>query len=376
MFPVIRTVDGFLVDKGLFGGAPAGLTDDVTAMFAGESPGGDATTVGVVTSAPLNYVRAVDQAGDEILHSTGARMYLRLTEAAGTWTATYHYLDAAGAEQTMDPSTDTAGAAPTDLRLVGVPKVFSTNDPARPLFPSDVARLSDQVVGDIPTGTATVLGKLKIGSDGSTTAADLALGTTDARTGAVKGRANAGAVSGFQQVIRLIQGANMTVALVEAGGEQQFTLAATAGGKLAQRARAQTSAVLSTAVATPAADDTPPQSSEGVQFLSVSISPTNAGSVLLIRVTMLVHKDAAGEATFGLFKDAEASARAAGAHSNQGMKMLVMSYEAPAVATASQTWKVRGGTIGGGTLTVNGQTGARVFGSTIKSSIEILEILP
>jgi hypothetical protein len=226
MFSIARDIFGYLIDKGLFGSPPAGLTDDVSALFAAETPGGNATTRGVVTTPPENFVHLNDQNGDEIKHSTGARMYGRITEAASVWTLSYYYLDAAGAEQTMDPSVN-ADVAPTDVRLVGVPKAFSKNDPNRPLFDSAVSRLSDQVVGTIPTGTSTVEGKLQIASDGSQTGAAVALGTNDARTGAVRGRANAGAVSTHEDIVRLIAGSGITVGLVQAGGELQFTITST-----------------------------------------------------------------------------------------------------------------------------------------------------
>jgi len=175
---VSRDYDGYLVDKGSFGGAPAGISDDVSAMFVADlrivpitgatepNSGGGTAKAGFVTAAPLNYITLVDQNGDEVLHSTGARMYGRLSEAAGTWTLAYHYIDAVGAEQTMDPSTDTSGAAPTDVRLVGTPRVYSSNDDARPLFSSSVARLSDQLVGDIPLATTTAPGKVELATDG------------------------------------------------------------------------------------------------------------------------------------------------------------------------------------------------------------------
>jgi hypothetical protein len=239
-FSMQRSYDGYLVDKGLFGSAPAGASDDVSTLFASDTridssgatvpdSGGSSTQTGCVTAPPENYVHLVDQAGDEINHTTGARMYGRLTEAAGVWTLTYFYLDGAGTETSMDPSADTAGPAPTDLRLVGVPCIFSRNDPNRPLFDSNVARLSDQLVGTIPDGTETVKGKVEFAPNLGTTALE-AVQASDARVGAVRGRRNADAVSTHEDVVRLIEGANITIGLVQAAGELQFTISAAAGG--------------------------------------------------------------------------------------------------------------------------------------------------
>lgn len=242
--PLQRDLDGVVLDKGFYGGAPVGLTLDVSAMFAAETrlppgtgaavpnSGGTATQAGVVTSPPLNYTWLTDQNGDQIKHSTGAECFGRLTEAAGTWTLAFHYIDAAGVEQTMDPSTD-AEAAPTDLRLVGVAKVFSRHDPNRPLFDSAVSRLSDQIVGDIPYATETQPGKVQLAGDGDTAAGEAVQGNDSrlaAATAGQSGRANAGAVLGPEPVTRLIQGAGISVALLQAGGELQFTITNTSPG--------------------------------------------------------------------------------------------------------------------------------------------------
>lgn len=228
-FQVGRDLEGYQIDKGFFGAAPTGTSDIVTAMFAGELPGGSISQAGVITLPPLNYTDLLDDNNDGLIHAaTGSAIYGRLTEAAGVWTVNYFYTDATGAVASVVNIATDATVVPTDLRLVGVRKVYSRNDPARPLFDSSVARISDVVAGDIPTGTSVLQGKLRIEAGGSLTAADLALGTSDARTGAVRGRAGAGAVSGYQKIIR-ITGSGITVGLVEAGGELQFTLTAVGG---------------------------------------------------------------------------------------------------------------------------------------------------
>jgi len=153
-----RSLEGFQVDKGLLGSAPTGSSDVVTALMVGETPGGSSTQRGVVTTDPLNYVQVVDKAGDEIQHNTGGTIYGRLTEAATVWTLSYYYLNATGDETAVIAiETDTSTPTPTDIRMLGTPKVYSSHDPARPLFPSSVQRLQDQVVstpgiGSVPVG--------------------------------------------------------------------------------------------------------------------------------------------------------------------------------------------------------------------------------
>lgn len=157
--PLSREFDGYKIDKGLFGAAPTGTSDDVSALFAAETPGGNDTTRGVVTTPPLNFVDILDENNNElILTADGSQVYARVTESGGVWTLNY-LAHSGGSEITVDVSTDIT-TSPTNLRLVGVPKVFGRNDPNRPLFPSSVSRLSDLAAADIPTATTTVQGKV------------------------------------------------------------------------------------------------------------------------------------------------------------------------------------------------------------------------
>jgi len=192
-----RDLDGYFVDYGFFGSAPAGSSDDVSALFAGKTFGGSSTVRGVITSAPLNYVHLVNQNYDEIIHTaTGSRVYGRVTEAAGVVTLSYYYTDASGVEQPVtDISTDTT-SAPTDLRLVGVPEVFSRNDPTRPLFDSAVVRQSDQLVGDIPLATESSPGKVQLAADLDTAANEAVQGNDQRVNTPVQAEDSGGAAVG------------------------------------------------------------------------------------------------------------------------------------------------------------------------------------
>jgi len=222
-----RDLDGYRVDKGLFGSAPSGMSDDVSAMFAAETriqapagtvvpnSGGSSTQVGIVTTSPANYVQILDQAGDEIENdlAAGAKVYGRITEAAGVWTLSYYYKDASGAEQTVDPSTLTP--APTDVHLVGVPKVFSRNDPNRPLFTSEVYRVSDQVAGDIPDGTEAQKGKVQFAANLDTASLEAVQGN-DSRVNTPIQAEDSGGNPVGTRFSHLKAGANIT--LSDAGG--------------------------------------------------------------------------------------------------------------------------------------------------------------
>jgi len=157
LFQITRDIDGYTIDKSLFGSAPTGASDDVSALFAGETPGGSAALAGVITSPPLNYVHIRQANGDEIQHTATGQIYGRLTEAAGVWTLTYFYKNASGVETAVVAIETEAVVTPTDLQLAGVPKTFSNHDPARPLFKSSHERQTDETVstpgiGSVPLG--------------------------------------------------------------------------------------------------------------------------------------------------------------------------------------------------------------------------------
>lgn len=175
-----RALAGYFVDKGTIA-APSGTSDDVSSLFTGESSGGNETTPGVITNPhTAKYCHILDQNNDEIIHNaSGARIYGWLDESGGIWTFNYKYRDASGAEQTANITNDPP-SAPTSVKLAGVPKVYSMNDPSRPLFANPLVQLSDQVVGDIPQATVDDYGKVRFAHDGESTALE-ALQSSDSR---------------------------------------------------------------------------------------------------------------------------------------------------------------------------------------------------
>jgi hypothetical protein len=244
-----RDLDGYLVDKGLLGAAPTGANDIVTTMFAGETPGGSDTVRGIVTSPPGNYVGLLDQNGDELLHATtpGSRIYGRITEAATVWTLSYFYLSAVGAETAVVAiETETEGGAPTNLRLVATPKVFSRNDPARPLFDSTAYRLSDQVVGDIPMATTTVPGKVELATNGEAIAGVVVQGNDDRLDGVFARLNSGGAVSGRRSRLNLIEGTGMSIAIVDDPGSDEIDVTLTVTSPGTYRARSNGATVSGT----------------------------------------------------------------------------------------------------------------------------------
>ena len=125
-------------------------------------------------------------------------------------------------------------------------------------------------------------------------------------------------------------------------------------------------------------DDTIPQNTEGVELMTLAITPTNASNKLRIDVVAHInHTDTANHwRGTALFQDSTANALAAQAVSAQSSFRSVMNFThyMTAGTTSATTFKVRAGGVNAGTLTFNGHAGSRHFGGVMASSITITEI--
>jgi len=128
-------------------------------------------------------------------------------------------------------------------------------------------------------------------------------------------------------------------------------------------------------------DDTIPQSGEGSEYFTVTITPKSATSKLLINVEFnCTITDATQFAIVALFQDAGADAlKAVGAGfvtsgGSVSMETISFTYEKVSGTTSATTFKVRAGTGGGTQLTMNGAGGSRLFGGVCISFISVTEI--
>ena len=124
-------------------------------------------------------------------------------------------------------------------------------------------------------------------------------------------------------------------------------------------------------------DDTIPQNTEGVEFMTLAITPTNASNKLLIQVFLNVTSGVAVQ-TIGvaLFQDTTAGALASQqirtADALRGFQAF--NHYMTAGTTSATTFKVRAGGSAAGTTYINGYSAGGVHGGTIASSITITEI--
>lgn len=125
-----------------------------------------------------------------------------------------------------------------------------------------------------------------------------------------------------------------------------------------------------------AVDDSLPQSNEGKEFLSRTITPVSATSILNVRAVLMVASSSSSQIVAALFQDAGADALSVSSQEVSGsnvMHQLTLEYSKTSGTTNQITFKVNAGATAG-TTTNNGAAGARLFGGAILSSLTVTEI--
>lgn len=134
--------------------------------------------------------------------------------------------------------------------------------------------------------------------------------------------------------------------------------------------------VLSTTSVIPR-DNTAPQLPEGLEVMSLAITPKNTASTLLIEVTVFGGSTGT-EWTIALFKDSDTFAVAVASDITQASGTggsLSLGYTDPSVSLTARTFKIRMGTTNG-TAVFNQTKELNTFGGVVsKSFIKITEIL-
>jgi hypothetical protein len=154
--------------------------------------------------------------------------------------------------------------------------------------------------------------------------------------------------------------------------------AVSASGKIVQIASTQTG-TSNTGTTTIPFDNTVPQNTEGTEFMSVTLTPTNASNKLRIEVTILLASSAGGHLTAALFQDSTANALAAAGtrvDNTSSMYPITFSHTMDAGTTSSTTFKVRAGNGAAATVTLNGTGGTQIYGGVACSSMTVTEYEP
>lgn len=140
----------------------------------------------------------------------------------------------------------------------------------------------------------------------------------------------------------------------------------------------QTGATATGSVAIPV-DDTIPQNTEGTEFMTLAVTPTDAANKLQIDIVIFLTGPAAKWLIVALFQDTTANALAVGAAFNEtntaGMTVK-FTHHMVAGTTSATTFKVRAGCHDATAIRMNGQGAVRLWGGVVASSITITEIIP
>lgn len=166
---------------------------------------------------------------------------------------------------------------------------------------------------------------------------------------------------------------------VEYDGTDYVVMTPAPGRRVAQVVNTTTGAVATGTTAIPY-DDTIPQITEGDEYMTRAITPTNQSSTLEINVVLFgSHSAASSYLTACLHQDAIANALAVGnvfMPTATGPVEISFKYVVSAASLTARTYRVRAGSQAAGTFTFNGSSGTRFFGGVMVSSITITEYLP
>jgi len=146
--------------------------------------------------------------------------------------------------------------------------------------------------------------------------------------------------------------------------------------QLIQWVNTQTGAVATGSTVMPD-DDTIPQITEGNEYMTLAITPTNAANTLLIDVVINFSCNYDEAVMLALFQDATAGALAAEtvyATSTGNRYTTHFTHKMTAGTTSATTFRVRVGASTAGTITFNGYSAGRRLGGVMASSITIREV--
>ncbi len=126
-------------------------------------------------------------------------------------------------------------------------------------------------------------------------------------------------------------------------------------------------------------DNTIPQNTEGDEYFTLAITPTDVLNILVIEaiVHANVFTSTNRDIVLALFQDSTVDALAVGMHqSNESEEVapLIIRYQMVAGTTSLTTFKLRGGSEATTPFTVNGRNGVGLYGGVLISEITIKEI--
>lgn len=123
-------------------------------------------------------------------------------------------------------------------------------------------------------------------------------------------------------------------------------------------------------------DDSIPQITEGTEFMTVTITPKYATSLLVVEAVSMIANTIVTNVSVALFRDSTANALAASTLTIPGNSFnlpLPLSHSVTSGSTSATTFRIRMGPSAASTMTFNGIAGSRFFGAISKSFMIVTE---
>ena len=122
-------------------------------------------------------------------------------------------------------------------------------------------------------------------------------------------------------------------------------------------------------------DTSIPQKTEGVEVMTLAITPTHASNKLVIEAVVNMDNTNGEMYCVALFQDTTADALACSCTSSGAFnRNITLRHYMTTGTTSSTTFKIRIGGNTGATVIFNGDSSGAVYGGTLQSSITISEI--
>jgi hypothetical protein len=342
----------------------------------------------------------LDSRGEANIWLGGALYKFKLTDANDVeiWTVDYISAPTSSVSAVLSGNvtidSDTPGPA-LKITQTGTGPVLRVQDSADP----DATPFIIDNAGNVGIGTPTPSAQLEATGTarlGSLTLTSTPLPVASGGTGAVDpataranlGTAASGAVTGSGLTMATARLLGRTTA--GTGAVQEITAGvglslsagnlAAAPGTIVDRAYTETTTYTTVTASIPL-DDTIPQNTEGTQILSASITPKTVTNRVRARVVVrgLIQDSANRQGAVCLFRGAGADAIAATSANlysagAQIAQTVVLEFEDSPASTSAQTYNVRVGPSGGGTMYVNGNSSGRIFGGSMRATLVLEEI--
>ena len=162
--------------------------------------------------------------------------------------------------------------------------------------------------------------------------------------------------------------------VMDLGDDYTFTGSVGGAGKIAQVVYANSYAFVSSTTLVPD-DDTIMQNTEGVEIITLAITPTATDSILKVDFTTTVGSSPDYYLYFGIFQDSTAGALASIGHHNYANSNIHMTQAFVAGTASATTIKIRGGNSTTGYMCFNGRSTIKKGGDIPHTSLVITEVL-